>query len=53
LSAAVIAALATPVSDPMSMLLVMIPLLALYYLSALIAVLRDKAKARNQQSLVD
>jgi len=53
ISAAVIAALATPVSDPMSMLLVMIPLLALYYLSALIAWLRDKAKTKNQISLAD
>ncbi len=51
LAAAVIAALATPVSDPMSMLLVMIPLLALYYISAVIAVLRDKAKQRKQNSI--
>ena len=50
IAAAVIAALATPVSDPMSMLLVMIPLLALYYLSALIAVLHDKAKFRSRLS---
>ena len=47
ISAALIAALATPVSDPMSMLLMMVPLLALYYLSAGIAVLRDKATARK------
>ena len=50
LTAAVIAALATPVSDPMSMLLVMIPLLALYYLSAFIALLRDKTRMRKQHS---
>lgn len=48
LTAAVIAALATPVSDPMSMLLVMVPLLALYYLSAGIASARDKATARRR-----
>jgi sec-independent protein translocase protein TatC len=52
LTAAVIAALATPVSDPMSMLLVMLPLLLLYYLSAGIAVLRDRASARRQQALL-
>lgn len=52
LSSAIIAALATPVSDPMSMLLVMIPLLALYYLSALVALARDKATGRRQQAVV-
>ena len=42
---ALIAALATPVSDPMSMFLLMIPLVALYYLSAGIAALNDKRRA--------
>jgi len=41
----VIGALATPVSDPMSMFLLMIPLVALYYLSAGIAYLNDKRRA--------
>ncbi len=45
---AVIAALATPVSDPMSMFLLMVPLIALYYAAAGIAALRDKAKARGR-----
>lgn len=38
----VISALATPVSDPMSMFLLVIPLIALYFLSALIAKLLDR-----------
>lgn len=45
---AVIAALATPVSDPMSMFLLMIPLIALYYVAAGVAALRDKATARKR-----
>lgn len=45
---AVIAALATPISDPMSMFLLMIPLIALYYTAAGIAAIRDKAKARRR-----
>jgi len=40
-----IGALATPVSDPMSMFLLMIPLIMLYYLSAGIALANDKRKA--------
>jgi sec-independent protein translocase protein TatC len=44
----VIAALATPVSDPMSMFLLMIPLIALYYAAAGIAAIRDKAKSRGR-----
>ena len=53
--AAVVAALATPVSDPMSMLLLAIPLIALYFLSALIAKLFDnrKAKANSKESAED
>jgi sec-independent protein translocase protein TatC len=41
----VIGAVATPVSDPMSMFLLMIPLIALFYLSAGIALLNDKRRA--------
>ena len=44
---AVIAALATPVSDPMSMFLLMVPLVALYYLAAGIASATDKRRARR------
>lgn len=44
--AAVVAALATPVSDPMSMLLLAIPLIALYFLAALIARIFDRRKVQ-------
>jgi len=40
-----IGALATPVSDPMSMFLLMVQLIALYYLSAAIALMNDKRKS--------
>jgi sec-independent protein translocase protein TatC len=46
-----IGALATPVSDPMSMFLLMIPLIALYYLSAAIALANDKRRGlRNKDA---
>lgn len=48
-----IGALATPVSDPISMFLLMIPLLAFYYLSAAIALANDKRRARKTKSIVD
>lgn len=51
--AAVISALATPVSDPMSMLLLAIPLIALYFVAALIAKLFDRKKAKNQKQTPD
>lgn len=44
--AAVIAALATPVSDPMSMLLLAVPLIALYFFAALLAKLLERRKAK-------
>jgi sec-independent protein translocase protein TatC len=50
---AVVAALATPVSDPMSMLLLALPLIALYFLAALIAKLFDRRKPKPQEGLVD
>lgn len=50
---AVVAALATPVSDPMSMLLLIIPLIVLYLLAALIARFLDRKKANAQDSLID
>lgn len=46
--AAVISALATPVSDPMSMLLLAVPLIALYFVAALIAKLFDRKKSKKQ-----
>ena len=44
---AVIAALATPTADPMSMFLVMIPLIALYFIAAAITFLNDKRRAKK------
>lgn len=41
-----IAALATPVSDPMSMLLVSVPLIIFYFIAMGIALARDKRKVR-------
>ncbi|MEI8231745.1 MAG: twin-arginine translocase subunit TatC [Actinomycetes bacterium] len=46
-----IGALATPVSDPMSMFLLMIPLIALYYLSAGLALLNDKRKVLRKKNV--
>lgn len=49
---AVIGALATPVSDPMSMFLLMIPLLILYFVSAGLAIANDKRRnARRTKEL--
>lgn len=48
-----IGALATPVSDPISMFLLMIPLLAFYYLSAAIALANDKRRARKAKNSVE
>lgn len=44
---AVVAALATPVADPMSMLLVMLPLTLLYFVAAGITALNDKRRSRR------
>jgi len=44
---AVVAALATPVADPMSMLLVMLPLILLYFVAAGITALNDKRRSRR------
>ena len=48
-----IGALATPVSDPISMFLLMIPLLAFYYLSAVIALANDKRRARRAKNSIE
>lgn len=48
---AVIAALATPTADPMSMFLVMIPLIALYFVAAAITYLNDKRRAKKAAKL--
>jgi sec-independent protein translocase protein TatC len=44
---AVIAALATPTADPMSMFLVMVPLIGLYFIAAAITWLNDKRRERK------
>jgi sec-independent protein translocase protein TatC len=46
---AVIAALATPTVDPTSMFVLMIPLLALYFVAAGVAALRDRWKSRQSK----
>ena len=51
--AAVISALATPVSDPMSMLLLAVPLIALYFVAALIAKLFDRKKSKKQEQPIN
>jgi sec-independent protein translocase protein TatC len=48
-----IGALATPVSDPVSMFLLMIPLLAFYYLSAAIALGNDKRRAMRAKKTLE
>ena len=48
---AVIAALATPTADPMSMFLVMIPLVMLYFVAAGITYLNDKRRARKLKKI--
>lgn len=49
---AIIGALATPVSDPVSMFLLMIPLVALYFVAAGVAIVNDKRRsARTKNSL--
>jgi len=50
---AIIGALATPVSDPVSMFLLMIPLIALYFIAAGIAIANDKRKALRNKSNLD
>lgn len=44
---ALMAALATPTADPMSMVLVMVPLMLLYFLAAFIAWLHDRFKSKK------
>lgn len=51
--AAVISAMATPVSDPMSMLLLAIPLIALYLVAAGVAALVDKRRFKSEAPQAD
>lgn len=47
---ALLSAMATPTGDPMSMFLLMIPMVGLFYLSVLVAALRDRfTKKRREQ----
>lgn len=48
---AVIAALATPTADPMSMFLVMVPLVALYFLAAAVTSVNDRRRARRAEKI--
>jgi sec-independent protein translocase protein TatC len=48
---AVVGAVATPVAEPMSMFLLMVPLLILYFLAAGIAYLHDKRVAKKLEAL--
>lgn len=50
---ALVAALATPTADPMSMLLVMVPLILFYFAAALIAWLHDRIKNRRLNATAD
>jgi sec-independent protein translocase protein TatC len=50
---AVITALATPTAEPISMLLLMIPLIILYFLAAGIAHLNDRRKRKKSEKLTD
>ena len=50
---AVVAALATPVSDPMSMLILALPLILLYLLAAFIAGIFDKRKSKKHEDLAN
>lgn len=48
---ALIAALATPTADPMSMFLLMVPLLALYFVAAGVASIRDRMRGKQIEAL--
>ena len=48
---AIVAAIATPVSDPMSMFLVMIPMALLYFVAAGLAWLHDRREAKKAKLL--
>jgi len=48
---AVITALATPTAEPISMLLLMIPLIILYFMAAGIAYLNDRRKQKKADKL--
>ena len=49
---AIVAALATPVAEPMTMQLMMVPLMILYFGAVGIAMLNDKRRERKQEKLL-
>jgi sec-independent protein translocase protein TatC len=49
---AFVAALATPVADPTSMFVLMIPLLVLYFVALGIAAIRDRTVNRRQRKML-
>ena len=48
--AAVISALATPTADPTSMFLLMVPLMALYFLAGAVAKIRERLVAKRRKA---
>ncbi|PTW90333.1 sec-independent protein translocase protein TatC [Microbacteriaceae bacterium MWH-Ta3] len=52
LSITVFTAMATPAADVLSMFVLAVPMVALYYLAALIAVIHDKRVAKKQAALL-
>lgn len=50
---AVVAAVATPTADPMSMFILMVPLVILYFIAVGVTTLRDKAKKRSRDKFLD
>jgi sec-independent protein translocase protein TatC len=51
LVSALIAALATPTAEPMSMFLLMVPLIVLFFAAAGIAAIRDKARSKTMAAI--
>lgn len=49
---AVVAAVATPTADPMSMFILMVPLVILYFIAVGVTTLRDKAKQRGRDKFL-
>jgi len=49
----VITALATPTAEPISMLLLMIPLIILYFMAAGLAHLNDRRKRKRAEKLTE
>lgn len=50
---AVVAAIATPTADPMSMFILMVPLIILFFVAVGVATLRDKIKQRKRDKFLE